>query len=225
MRTLLIEDDDPLADGMAEALQRHGFSVDRLASADGAEAALSTVQYDLLLLDIGLPGADGFDLLRRLRDRSLDLPVLMVTARDAVEDRVHGLRLGADDYLVKPFAIDELLARCDALLRRSRTSTAQQIAIGSLVLDTGRQSAQLGDQPLELTGREWGLLHELMRAAPNVVSKAKLTDSLGRWDREVTANAIEIYVSRLRATLGAGDVEVRTVRGIGYRLAPSGAAP
>ena len=225
MRILLIEDDDLLAAGMAEALQRHGFSVDRLASGEGAEAAVSSVQYDLLLLDIGLPGSDGFDLLRRLRDRSLDLPVLMVTARDAVEDRVQGLRQGADDYLVKPFAIDELLARCEALLRRSRSATTLQMAFGSLAMDIGRQSAQLGSRPLELTGREWGLLAELMRAAPNVVSKAKLIDSLGRWDREVTANAIEIYVSRLRAKLGPGDVEVRTVRGIGYRLAQAGVAP
>ncbi len=221
---LLVEDDDALAAGVAEALQRHGYSVDRLPSAEAAEAALTSTLYDLVLLDIGLPGVDGFELLRRLRERGVVVPVLMLTARDAIEDRVQGLRQGADDYLVKPFALAELLARCEALLRRSRSAVATQMRFGGLALDLGQQKATLAGQPFDLTPREWSLLQELVLVAPNVVPKAKLVDSLGRWDREVTANAIEIYISRLRGKLDGGDVEIRTVRGIGYRLARAGAA-
>jgi len=219
MRILLVEDDDALAAAVTEALSRQGFSVDRLAVGGPAEAALTSTGHDLLLLDIGLPDISGFELLRRVRDRGLSVPVLMLTARDAVEDRVQGLRQGADDYLVKPFALAELIARCEALLRRTRSASSSQLGFDALRLDLGLKQARLDDTLLDLTAREWSLLMELCLAAPNVVDKARLTDSLGRWDREISANAIEIAVSRLRSKLGAGPVEIRTVRGMGYRLA------
>jgi DNA-binding response OmpR family regulator len=138
---------------------------------------------------------------------------------------VRGLNLGADDYLVKPFALDELIARGQAVLRRSRSAASPLLRCGSLSLDIAARTASLGAASLELTAREWVVLEQLMLAAPNVVSKAQLVDSLGRWDREVTANAVEIYISRLRGKLAAGDVEVRTMRGLGSRLVEARATP
>jgi DNA-binding response OmpR family regulator len=161
---------------------------------------------------------DGLELLRRMRHRGLKLPTIMLTARDAVEDRVRGLNLGADDYLVKPFSLSELLARCQAVVRRSHQAASSCINVGPLQLDMGVQAATLHGQALELTAREWALLQQLALASPKVVPKRQLVDSLGRWDREITANAIEIYVSRLRGKLAGAALMIRTVRGIGYRL-------
>jgi len=218
MRLLLVEDDASIATGIAEAFARQGDGVDVLANADPAVAALSMTAYDLAIVDVGLPGMDGFELVRRIRQRGLDVPVMMLTARDAVQDRVRGLNLGADDYLVKPFALDELIARGQALVRRSRAAATPVLRCGCLQLDIAARTALLGDAPLELTSREWVILEQLMLAAPNVVSKSQLVDGLGQWDREVTPNAVEIYISRVRAKLAAGDAEIRTMRGLGYRL-------
>lgn len=219
MRTLLVEDDAALASSLAEGLKQHGFTVETLAAAEPAELALAGTAYDLAILDIGLPRMDGLELLRRVRQRGLKVPMLMLTARDAVEDRVLGLNLGADDYLVKPFSLVELAARCQAIVRRSRSAASAVVQMGPLRIDAGRQTAELDGQALELTAREWSLLEHLMLAAPHVVPKRKLVESLGRWDREITSNAVEIYISRLRSKLSGAALMIRTVRGIGYRLA------
>lgn len=218
MRTLLVEDDATLALGIAEGLAGHGFVVESLGAAEPADAVLACTSYDLLILDIGLPRMSGLELLQRVRRRGQALPVLMLTARDTVDDRVLGLNLGADDYLVKPFSLPELVARCQALVRRSLSAASSVVNFGPVQLDMGLQQATLDGRPLPLTRREWEVLQQLMLASPNVVSKHKLIDSLGRWDHEVTANAVEICVSRLRAKLDSPAVTVRTVRGIGYRL-------
>jgi DNA-binding response OmpR family regulator len=218
VRTLLVEDDPLIAQAVRDSLRQAGFAVEWLADAESADAVLSCTDYDLAILDIGLPGTSGLDLLRRLRRRGSPVPVLMLTARDALEDRVAGLNDGADDYLVKPFLVPELVARCHALVRRGRSAMASVMAFGRLQVDIGRREATLDGSPLALTGREWDLLVQLVLSAPNVVSKDKLVDSLGRWDNELTANAVEIYVSRLRAKIAGAGVAVRTVRGMGYRL-------
>jgi DNA-binding response OmpR family regulator len=218
MRTLLVEDDPSLARAVRDSLQQAGFSVEMLGDAETADAVLSCTDYDLAVLDIGLPGKSGLELLRTLRRRGSRVPVLMLTARDALEDRVRGLNDGADDYLVKPFLVPELVARCHALVRRGRSATASVLSFGRLQVDVGRREALLGDTALALTGREWDLLVQLVLSAPNVVTKDKLADSLGRWDNELTAKAVEIYVSRLRAKIAGAGVAVRTVRGMGYRL-------
>lgn len=227
MRILIVEDDDCVATGLCEGLATAGFTTDRADAAEPAETALQQTAYDLAIVDIGLPKMDGLELIRRIRRQGISIPVLVLTARDAMEDRVAGLDLGADDYLVKPFLLPELLARIRALIRRSGSATSSDLSLGELHLDLALHTARVGTTPLELTGREWNILEQLMLAAPKVVTKAKLVESLSDWDRELTPNAVEIYISRLRAKLEAAAPEhliVRTVRGIGYRLDASGTA-
>ncbi len=180
--------------------------------------ALGLTAYDLAIVDIGLPGIDGLELIRRVRRRGVLTPVLILTARDGLDDRVVGLDVGGDDYLVKPFLLPELLARVRALIRRSRAAASLVLTVGALSLDVQRHSASLGGGELELTGREWDVLEQLALAVPRVVAKQKLADSLSQWDKEITPNAVEIYVSRLRAKLAGSGVGIRTVRGIGYRI-------
>ncbi|WP_374485878.1 response regulator [Zoogloea sp.] len=218
MRILVVEDDKTLAAGLVEGLEREGFMVDSLEAAEPAEAALRHTAYDLAIVDIGLPGMDGLELIRRARRRGVLTPILILTARDGLDDRVVGLDVGGDDYLVKPFLLPELLARIRALIRRSRSAASMTLSIGTLVLDLQRRSATLAGTELELTGREWGVLEQLALGAPKVVAKQKLADSLSQWDKEITPNAVEIYVSRLRGKLSASGVGIRTVRGIGYRI-------
>lgn len=218
MRVLLVEDDAALAAGIVEGLERAGMSVDHLGAAEPAESALALTAYDLAIIDLGLPGMDGLELIRRVRRRKLTLPILILTARDGLDDRVKGLDIGADDYLVKPFLLPELQARARALIRRGGAATSSTLTIGPLTLDLGLRTASLDGTELELTGREWDVLQHLMLAAPKVLSKKKLMESLSSWDSEISPNAIEIYVSRLRAKLADSGVTIRTVRGIGYRL-------
>lgn len=218
MRILLVEDDAMLADGLREVFHRAGYALDHLTAAEPALLALRLTPFDLVVADIGLPGMDGLEMVRRLRATGSKVPVLMLTARDALEDRVKGLNLGADDYLVKPFAMPELMARAQALIRRSQANAQSALRLGALVLDTATHEATLADAPLHLTGREWAVLETLLLASPRVVSKNKLAESLSEWDKEITSNAVEIYVSRLRAKLDDSSVLLRTVRGIGYRL-------
>lgn len=224
MRVLVVEDDAVLAAGLDEGLVRASFAVDCVGSAEHAWAALTLTAYDLAIVDIGLPGMDGVALVQRLRAAGHRVPVLILTARDALADRVRGLDGGADDYLVKPFLLPELLARVRALMRRSGAGAAPLLAFGPLVLDPASRSARLADAPFELTGREWDVLEQLILAAPRVVAKQKLAESLSHWDNEITTNAVEIYVSRLRSKLAPAAVCIRTVRGIGYRLDEGGPA-
>jgi len=218
MRLLLVEDDDVLSAGLAEALGREGFRVDALGAAEPALAVLGNTAYDLAIIDIGLPGMSGLDLIRQLRQRGALTPVLILTARDALDDRVVGLDIGGDDYLTKPFLLQELMARIRALIRRSRAAASLALSVGALELDVQRHEARLHGKPLELTGREWNILEQLVLGMPRVVAKAKLADSLSQWDKEITPNAVEIYVSRLRSKLQGSGLSIRTVRGIGYRI-------
>ncbi len=218
MRILLVEDDALLADGLREVFASNAFLMDHLTRAEPALTATALTQYDLLVVDLGLPDMDGLEMVRRLRARGDKVPILILTARDALEDRLRGLNGGADDYLIKPFAMLELIARAQALLRRSQSNAQSAISLGPLMMDIAMHEAKLGAMPLLLTGREWNVLLALLLATPRVMSKNKLTDSLSRWDKEITPNAVEIYVSRLRGKLQGCGILIRTIRGIGYRL-------
>ena len=218
MRILLVEDDILLADSIREGLEKVGFAVDHLNTAEPAVSTLSLTHYDLAIVDIGLPGMTGLELIRLLRQRNIQVPVLILTARDAMDDRISGLDLGADDYMVKPFHLPELQARLRALIRRSRSSVSSELAAGGVCLDLGRRIATANSENLDLTGREWEILQQLMLAMPNVVNKQKMAESLSEWENEITANAVEIYISRLRQKVQGYGIEIRTIRGIGYRL-------
>jgi DNA-binding response OmpR family regulator len=218
MRILLVEDDDLLLSGLREAFGQAGYEMDHLGAAEPALDALAHGVHDLAIVDIGLPGMDGLELVRRLRAGGNKVPVLILTARDGLADRVRGLNDCADDYLIKPFLLPELLARVQALIRRSQSAASSRMVAGPLAMDMATHEAQLMGEPLTLTGREWDLLLLMVLAAPGVVAKRRLADSMSRWDREITDNAIEIYVSRLRTKLVGGGLSIRTVRGIGYRL-------
>jgi DNA-binding response OmpR family regulator len=218
MRLLLVEDDPLIAAGVRDGLRQVDYEVDLLNEGRQVAAVLADGLHDLLILDLGLPDVDGLVLVRQLREAGHVLPILILTARDGLQDRVAGLQDGADDYLTKPFELPELQARVHALLRRSRSAATSQLGFGPLQLNLATHEAQLDGLPLALTSREWHLLRLLALEAPRVVPKRKLADSLSRWDKEVTDNAVEIYISRLRAKLSTAALQLRTVRGIGYRL-------
>ncbi|MCI1007841.1 MAG: DNA-binding response regulator [Pseudomonas sp. PGPPP4] len=220
MHILLVEDDATLADGIRRVLEGHGMQVDLLRNGAEADAWLRTTRFAVVVLDIGLPGGlDGFEVVRRLRQRGSDQPVLLLTARDAIDDRVHGFEVGADDYLVKPFAVPELVARIKALVRRAGGQNSADLTLGVLRLDTAAHQARLGDTALDLSAREWAVLEHLLRQAGKVVSKQQIIDALAPWGSEdLTHNAVEVYVSRLRLKLADSGVGIRTVRGFGYRL-------
>ncbi len=218
MRLLLVEDDAVLADGLARALRGAGYAVDCAADGISADRATQREEFALVVLDIGLPAIDGFEVLRRLRARRSGLPVLLLTARDAVEDRVLGLDAGADDYLLKPFAMGELLARVRALLRRSNARTDNRIVHGRLTMDLTARRARIDDRPLELSAREWAVLEFLLHKADRVVSKEQIIQAIAGWDDDLSPNAVEVYVSRLRTKLEDAGVRIRTIRGFGYML-------
>ena len=218
MRLLLVEDDVMVASGIKLGLSNAGYTVDWVGSAERAEQALEGESFDLAIVDIGLPGVDGLELTRRLRTRGLTMPVLILTARDALHDRVQGLDLGADDYMLKPFELPELLARLRALLRRSQAATSAVLAFGPLEMDTALRRVQLAGKPMELGPREWTVLEYLLMQVPKPAAKDKLLQALTGWDKEITPNAIEVYVSRLRAKLEPAGVLLRSIRGFGYRL-------
>ncbi|PZO09959.1 MAG: DNA-binding response regulator [Burkholderiales bacterium] len=224
MRLLLVEDDVMVASGIKLGLCDAGYTVDWVPSAERAEPALQNDSFDLAIVDIGLPGVDGLELTRRLRARSLKMPVLILTARDALLDRVQGLDLGADDYMVKPFELPELLARLRALLRRSQAATSAVLGFGPVEMDTAQRRITLAGQPMELGPREWTVLEYLLLQAPKPAAKDKLLQALTGWDKEITPNAIEVYVSRLRARLEPAGVCLRCIRGFGYRLELTGDA-
>lgn len=218
MRILLVEDHPQLADSVAQALRAAGWTVDLLADGIAADLALASEDYALAILDVGLPRLDGFQVLARLRDRGATLPVLMLTARGEVSDRVHGLNLGADDYLAKPFELSELEARVKALLRRSVAGGERQQRCGALVYDLDVRRFSLDGQPLALTSREQGVLEALIARPGRVMSKDQLAARIFGLDEDASADAIEIYIHRLRKKLDGSPVRIVTFRGLGYML-------
>jgi two-component system OmpR family response regulator len=222
MRILIAEDDPILADGLAVSLREDGHSVDCVATGAEADYAIASFEFDLLILDIGLPRMNGFEVLKRLRGRSRDLPVLILTAQDGIEARVRGLDLGADDYLAKPFALEELKARVRALTRRASGGKPAVVEFGALAFDRAGRVAKVRGESLDLSARELVLLDLLLQRADRMVSKAQLLDHMCEWGDEVSTNAIEVYVHRLRRKLEAAGVEIVTLRGLGYRIQKTG---
>jgi two-component system, OmpR family, response regulator len=225
MRVLLVEDDRELGNAVVASLSGEGYAVDWVTDGVAAATAVSTATYDLVVLDLGLPKQDGLSMLRELRarnDTQHAVPVLIATAMDAVKDRVAGLDAGADDYLVKPFSLDELHARVRALIRRRNAVTSNLIAHGALSFDLQSHQATVNGTPLELSAREAAILEVLLLRAGRAVSKEQLMESLFTWDRDITLNAIEVYVHRLRKKLEVAHIAVRTFRGLGYCIEKSG---
>jgi DNA-binding response OmpR family regulator len=226
MRLLLVEDDVMVASGIKLGLADAGYAVDWVGSGERAEEVLRSEVFDAAIIDIGLPKMDGLELTKRLRRPDMAshaMPVLILTARDALQDRVQGLDLGADDYLIKPYELPELLARLRALLRRSQAANTAILSFGPIELDTAnrRASAHQGDgqpSPIELGPREWTVMEYLLINAPKPASKDKLLQALTGWDKEITPNAVEVYISRLRGKLEPHGVSLRSIRGFGYRL-------
>lgn len=218
MRILLVEDDAVLGDGLSRSLTDWGFDFTLAENADYAAAALLTQPYDLLILDLGLPDRDGRDVLRQLRARKSTIPVLILTARDALNDRVGGLELGADDYMTKPFELRELEARIRALLRRCHGGFDHDIRFGPLALNIREQQIIRDETPLPLPPREYGVLEALLLQSGRVVSKDSIAQRLAARSEELADNAIEVYVHRLRKRLEPLGIGIRTVRGLGYLL-------
>jgi two-component system, OmpR family, response regulator len=217
MHVLLVEDDLVLADGIARILRGHGMVVDVVNNGDDADRTLATREMSVAVLDIGLPGIDGFEVVRRLRARGSSLPVLLLTARDDVQDRVRGLEIGADDYLVKPFAAPELVARLKALVRRGNPRPVD-LQMGGLQLDPFARRATVDGQVIELSAREWAVLEYLLQNVSRVVSKQQIIDAILPWGEEVTLNAVEVYVSRIRSKIASAGISIKTIRGFGYML-------
>jgi two-component system OmpR family response regulator len=218
VKILIAEDDQVLADGLQRTLRKAGYAVEHVASGSEADAALSDHEFDLLILDLGLPKLHGLEVLRRLRGRGAATPVLILTATDSVEERVKGLDLGADDYMAKPFALLELEARVRALTRRGLGTASTVLRHGPLSFDSTGRVAYLNDQMVELSARELSLLEVLLQRAGRLVSKDQLVERLCEWGDEVSTNAIEVYIHRLRKKIEQGPVRIATVRGLGYCL-------
>jgi DNA-binding response OmpR family regulator len=234
MRLLLVEDDVLVASGIKLGLSNAGYAVDWVGSAERAMEVTQSEAFDIAVIDIGLPAMNGLELTQAMRATGHTMPVLILTARDALQDRVQGLDNGADDYMVKPFELPELLARLRALLRRSQAATSAVLRFGPLELDTALRQATIQvkaegidgvdstsaliKQPLELGPREWTVMEYLMLQAPKPANKDKLLQALTGWDKEITPNAVEVYISRLRAKLEPHGIALRSIRGFGYRL-------
>jgi two-component system OmpR family response regulator len=220
MHVLLVEDDAVLADGLSRILHSHAMVVDVVGNGSQADLRLQRGEVDVVVLDIGLPGIDGFEVVRRLRGRASTVPVLLLTARDAIEDRVRGLELGADDYLVKPFATAELVARIKALVRRNAPKPAM-LGLGLLALDTVTRRASVDGRAIELSVREWAVLEYLLTHGGRVVSKQQIIDAISPWGEDLTLNAVEVYISRVRLKTADAGIHIRTIRGFGYLLEPA----
>lgn len=220
MHILLIEDDELVASGIVAGLRLHGLTVDWVGSAAAAQAALNSFHFDVCILDLGLPDEDGMALLRRWRTRGHSLPVLVLTARDAVEYRIEGLQAGADDYLLKPFDLDELLARLHALHRRAAGRSVNKINHGPLSFVASTGEVSLESARINLSRRELALLRALLQYPQHVLTAERLRDSLYGFEQDVESNAINVHIHHLRRKLGPNIVE--TVRGQGYRLGPAG---
>ena len=216
MRVLIVEDDPLLGDALAAGLKQRGFEADWVQDGRDAQAAIRVEPFAAVVLDLGLPGLGGLELLRGERARGNKVPVLILTARDAVQDRIAGLDSGADDYVVKPTDLDELAARLRALVRRSKGEPAPVLQIGQVVLDPAARMVTLDGQAMDLPPREFTLLQELMLNAGRVLSREQLEERMYRWGDEVESNAVEVHVHHLRRKLGAQIV--KTIRGVGYMM-------
>lgn len=216
MRILLVEDDPELGDGLSVGLRQAGFAVDWLQDGEAADRALQAERFDLAVLDLGLPGIGGMTVLQRARQRGLDLPILILTARDATGDKVAGLDAGADDYLVKPIDLDELAARIRALTRRSAGRASPLLTHGALTLDPAAHQVLLAGRPVELAAREFALLQLLLENLGRVLTRSQLEQSLYGWNDEPDSNALEVHIHHLRKKLGSE--LIRTLRGVGYTI-------
>lgn len=218
MRVFLAEDDALLADGLIRSLKQADYTVDWTADGEEAESILRVLEFDLVILDLTLPNMDGLEILRVLRQRNVPVPVLIVTARSDVDNRIKGLDLGADDYLTKPFEMGEFDARVRALLRRSRADGLKVLSCGALTLDMAARRAYLNDRPLDLPRREFHVLEVLMSRHGRIISKDQIIDSISDFNDDLNPSTVEIYIHRIRKKLEATDVTIRTVRGVGYIL-------
>ena len=216
MRVLIVEDDPLLGPGLQTGLRQDGYAADWISNAADAEHALAFEHFDLMILDLGLPDRDGVSLLRDLRRQDLRFPVLVLTARDEVGERVAALDAGADDFLTKPFDLDELSARIRALGRRSRSQAGPVLAAGDLLLDTNRRHVTVAGRPIDLSPKEYAVLEALAGNADRVLPRQSLQHSVYGWQEEVESNALEVHIHNLRRKLGAQ--RILTVRGVGYRL-------
>jgi two-component system response regulator TctD len=221
MRLLVVEDNEPLAELLTKGLNTAGFSIDVVNTAGAARDALATTRYSAIVLDLGLPDEDGLSVLRELRAQRDATPVLVLTARGGVHDRVTGLRSGADDYLAKPFAFEELVARLEALLRRPGDLLGQRLALGNVAFDTEARQVFVNGEPQFFSAREVAVLEILMRRSGRVVTKKLVEDQLFGLSSDIGSNAIEVYIHRLRKQLAeaAANVQIHTIRGVGYLIA------
>jgi two-component system OmpR family response regulator len=218
MRILIAEDDAILADGLLRAMREEGYAADLVTNGEDADNVLMQEAHDLVILDLGLPLIDGFQVLQRLRERKSVIPVLILTARGTLDDRVRGLDLGADDYLAKPFDIPELEARVRALMRRAYNKNSNKLSLGPLCFDVKGRRVIVNSAPLEIPGREMSVLEILLKRAGSVVSKEQIMESLCNYNEDVSDNAIEVYVHRLRKKMANAGIIIRTVRGLGYLM-------
>jgi two-component system, OmpR family, response regulator len=219
MHILIAEDDEVLADGLCRSMRQQGYAVDYVSDGLEADLMLKGAQpFDLVVLDLGLPRMDGLSVLRNMRERNRQIPVIILTARDGVGDRVKGLDLGADDYLVKPFSLAELEARVRALIRRGLCGVNPVFSCGTMTFDSVGRRAAINGELLELTTRELSVLEALMSRIGWVVSKDQLVERLYSYSEEASSNAIEVYIHRLRKKIEAGGVTIRTIRGLGYLI-------
>ena len=218
MRILIVEDDLVLADGLKNSLMQSGYAVDLAVNGTDADGILVYQGFDLVVLDLGLPKLSGFEVLKRLRSRGSKIPVLILTANGNLDDRVKGLDLGADDYLSKPFVLAELEARARALIRRGQAGGSAIISVGKLQLDTVNHAASYNDASLNLSARELAVLEILMQKTGKVVNKEQMLEKLCNFDEDISDNALEVYLHRLRKKLDHSDINIRTIRGLGYML-------
>ncbi|MGA9396113.1 MAG: response regulator transcription factor [Azonexus sp.] len=216
MRLLVVEDDSMIGTGIRTGLRQEGYTVDWVRDGDAAELATATNDYDAILLDLGLPGKTGLELLAQWRRKQNTLPILIITARDSVDDRIAGLDTGADDYLVKPFDLNELAARLRALLRRRAGRASPVIEHGPLTLDPATHDVRLNDKAITLSNREFALLHALLQQPGVPLSRSQLEDRLYGWDEEIGSNAVEVHIHALRRKIG-NDL-IRNLRGVGYMV-------
>lgn len=223
MHILIAEDDDVLADGLCRSMRQQGYAVDYVSDGQDADLMLRGAQpFDLVILDLGLPRLDGLCVLRNIRERNCRVPVIILTARDGLGDRVKGLDLGADDYLVKPFNLAELEARVRALIRRGQCGVNPVYACGTMTFDSVGRRVAINGETLELTTRELSVLEALMSRIGWVVSKEQLLERLYSYAEEASGNAIEVYIHRLRKKIESAGVTIRTIRGLGYIIEKSG---